>query len=141
MRLSRWIVALAVVTLAPLVQAHEGPRTGSNGGELRDAGRYHLELVVKGGKVTLYVTDDKDRKVSTRGAAANATVLSGKDRETLKLEPTGENALSGATKLQPAADTKVVVSLTLEGQPSVQARFTPLAAAQPAPKTPAPARK
>lgn len=126
MELIRFIFGIAAIAFVSLTYAHENAPAGPNGGEVRDAGKYHLELVAKDGKLALYVTDDKDKKVPTQGAAATATILSGKDKATVKLEPAGENALTGATKLQPASDMKVVVSLALPGQPSLQARFTPL---------------
>lgn len=141
MRSACSFLAMAVITFAPLAYAHENAPAGPNGGEVRDAGKYHLELVVKDAKLALYVTDTQDRKVSTKGAAASATVLSGKDRTSVKLEPAGENVLSGAAKLQPASGMKVVVSLTLAGAQSVQARFTPPAAAKPEAKAAASARK
>ncbi len=134
MKLIPLFVALTAAAFASLAQAHENAPTGPNGGEVRDAGKYHLELVVKDSAVALYVTDDKDRKVSTKGAAASATLLSGKDKATVKLEPAGENMLAGTTRVQSSADMKVVVSLTPAGQPSVQARFTPFASAKPAAK-------
>ena len=141
MRPVRSFLAIAVITFAPLAYAHENAPAGPNGGEVRDAGKYHLELVAKDAKLALYVTDTQDRKVSTKGAAASATVLSGKERATVKLEPAGENVLSGAAKPQPGSDMKVVVSLTLAGEQSVQARFTPLAVAKPEAKAAGSVRK
>ncbi len=47
MGLTRSFFAIAAIALASFAQAHEGARTGPNGGEVRDAGKYHLELTVK----------------------------------------------------------------------------------------------
>ena len=82
----------------------------------------------------MYVTGNKDAKVATKGATGSATVLAGKGTSKVKLEPSGENALAGSGGFQPAPDMKVVVSVTLPGQPPVQARFTPLAILKPSAK-------
>ena len=112
----------------------DGPAIGPNKGQVKDAGKYHLELVVKDTALTVYVTGNKDAKIATKGASGNATVLVGKGTSNVKLEPSGENVLAGSGGFQPAPDMKVVVSVTLPGQPPVQARFTPLEKPKPSAK-------
>lgn len=118
-------VAAFATTLAPATYADEGAK-GPNGGQVKDAGKYHLELVVKENALTVYVTGAKDAKVATKGASGSATVLTGKNTVSVKLQPAGENALGGSAKFDSTLDMKVVVSLTLPGQNPLQARFTPL---------------
>jgi hypothetical protein len=125
-------VILAAVACSFLARA-DGPAIGPNGGQMRDAGKYHLELVVKNSALTLYVTGAKDAKVATRGAAGSATVLAGKNTSSVKLEPSGENALAGGG-FQTVPDMKVVVSVTLPGQSPIQARFAPLETPKPSAK-------
>ena len=112
----------------------DGPAIGPNGGQVRDAGKYHLELVVKDSALTVYVSGNKGAKVATKDATGTATVLAGKITSSIKLESRGENALAGSGGFQPAPDMKVVVFVTLPGQPSVQARFTPLEKPKPSTK-------
>lgn len=123
---ARTLLASVVValTLAPATYADERG-VGPNGGQVKDAGKHHVELVVKDNALTIYVTGAKDAKVATKGASGSATVLSGKNTASVKLEPVGENALAGSGKFETAPGMKVVVSLTLPGQNPVQARFTP----------------
>lgn len=97
-----------------------------HGGQLRMAGMYHYELVVKANEVTVYLTDHAGANVAAKGASGTATVLSGKDKASVKLQPAGDNMLKGAGKFSLAPDMKVVVSITLPGQAAEQARFTPL---------------
>lgn len=128
-------VILATILVAYQVSAGaDGPAIGPNGGQVRDAGKYHLELVVKDTALTVYVSGNKDAKVATKGATGSATVLAGKTSSSVKLEPRGENALAGSGGFQPVPDVKVVVSVTLPGQPPVQARFTPLEKPKPSAK-------
>lgn len=98
-------------------------KPGPNGGKLADAGKYHVELVVKPTEMRVYVTGAKDAKVDTSGAEASATVLAGKTKSTLKLVPAGDNALSASGSFDTKAAMTVVVTLTLAKQPAVQARF------------------
>jgi hypothetical protein len=124
----RSLARLAVVVLTPVIAttSYADERgVGPNGGQVRDAGKHHVELVVKANALTVYLTGAKDAKVSTKGASGSATVLSGRNTTSIKLEPAGENVLAGAGKFESAPGMKVVVSLTLPGQNPVQARFTP----------------
>lgn len=128
-------VVLATILVAYSVSVSaDGPAIGPNGGQVRDAGKYHMELVVKDTALSVYVTGNKDAKIAAKGATGTATVLAGKGTSNVKLEPSGENALAGRGGFQPAPDMKVVVSVTLPGQPPVQARFTPLEKPKPSAK-------
>ena len=127
------VLASMLVAYSVSVSA-DGPAIGPNGGQVRDAGKYHLELVVKNTALTVYVTGNKDAKVATTGATGSATVLVGKNTSSVKLDPHGENALAGSGGFQPAPDMKVVASVTLRGQAPIQARFTPLERPKPAAK-------
>lgn len=107
-----------------------------NGGQLRMAGTHHYELVVaKDSKeaqdkpVLVYVTDHAGAKVPTSGASGAATILAGKAKATVALVPDGDNRLKGVGKYASTPDMKAVVSVTLAGKATEQARFTPLAAA------------
>jgi len=113
------------LAVASLAFADEGA-IGPNGGQIKDAGKYHLELAVNQTALTVYVTDGKGQKIMTKGASGSANVLANKSAANIKLEPTGENALAGSGSFESTPDMKVVVSLTLPGQNPVQARFTPL---------------
>lgn len=97
-----------------------------HGGQLRMAGMYHYELVVKANEVMVYLTDHAGAKLATKGASGTATVLSGKTKASVKLLPTEDNVLKGTGKFELLPDMKVVVSIALPGQASQQARFTPL---------------
>lgn len=101
-------------------------QTAPHGGQLRMVGMYHYELVVKSNEVMVYLTDHAGTKQSSKGAKGTATVLSGKRKATIKLAPAGDNVLKGTGKFSLSPSMKVVVSITLPGQATEQARFTPL---------------
>ena len=132
-------VAFVLATSAASVHAHDDAyldtQQAPNGGQLRMAGAYHLELVVDKSTpqaaektVVVYVTDHAGQKISTDGATGNATILAAKGKASVALVPDGDNRLKGVAKYASTPDMKVVVSITLPGKPAEQARFTPLAA-------------
>lgn len=107
---------------------------GPNGGQLRMAGPYHLELVVAHGgseaaerPLVVYVTDHDGKKIATAGGTASATLLAGKTRASIALSPDGDNRLKAMARYASAPDLKAVVSVTLPGKSAEQARFTPYA--------------
>lgn len=112
-------------------------QTAPHGGQLRMAGSYHYELVVAKDSngatenmVIVYVTNHAGNKIPTEGATGSATILAGKVKSTTILKADGDNRLKGSAKYASKPDMKVVVTITLAGQKSEQARFTPLAIAQ-----------
>ena len=107
-------------------EKHDHAKRGANGGEVVDAGPYHLELVVKDQVVALYVLDEKNGKVPVNNAKATATVMSDGGKTTVSLTPAGDNVLKGSGKFRTNEDMRVLVSLTVAGKDTQQARFTPL---------------
>lgn len=107
----------------------------AHGGQLGVAGSLSYELIVakdaKEGQdstVLVYVTDHAGKAVATSGATGSATILAGKSKSTVALQPDGDNRMKGVGKYTSTPDLKVVVSITLTGKQPEQTRFAPLAA-------------
>lgn len=105
-----------------------------NGGQLRMAGAYHLELVVakdnkeaRESPVAVFVTDHGDNRISTQGMSATVALLSGKAKTTTTLQPDGGNGLKGTASYSSAAGMKAVVTVRFSDGRTEQARFSPLA--------------
>ena len=130
--------ALALASAATTALAHDDATMdtmkSANGGQLRMAGIYHFELVmakdVKVNPLKVFVTDHAGQKVSTAGATGTATILAGKQKSTVTLQPDGDNRLKGMAPVAATPDMKVVVAITLAGKQPEQTRFTPMAAAK-----------
>ena len=135
-----WIRGLGLAALcAGAVWAHTDATLGTmkapHGGQMRVAGIYHLELVVSGEgrevaerQLVVYVTDHDGKAVPTAGGTGNATLLAGKLRASVTLVADGANRLKGFAKVPASAELKAVVSVTLPGKSTEQARFTPFEA-------------
>jgi hypothetical protein len=115
-------VAALLLALAPALA--DGPKIGPHGGQIRDAGGKHLELVISKGKLALYVTDSRHKPVSTQGMKARAIILSGKKRANVKLTPDSKNVLWGGGDFPKTKNMKTVVLLTLPDGKTIQARFS-----------------
>ena len=134
------ILAGIAISAAPAYahdDAHPDAAKAANGGQLRQAGPYHYELITardgkdtKESPIVVYVTDDAGKKVSTTGASGTATILSGKAKAAAALVPDGDNRMKGAARYASIPGMKVVVSIALSGKQPEQARFTPLAVAK-----------
>lgn len=115
--------------------AHTEVPKAANGGQVQPAGGNFLELVVvKNSKeagdhpVVVFMTDGHGKKLPSAGATGTATLLSGKDKAVVTLNPDGDNRMKGTGKYASSPTMKAIVAITLPGKPTDQARFTPLAA-------------
>jgi hypothetical protein len=128
------------------VQAHTDEyfdtKKGPNGGQVRMAGIYHLELVLladsterKTQQLKLYVSDHGDQPKAAAGATANILLVSGKQKSSAQLTPAGNNLLTGTAEYAASPDLQAVVQLTMPGEGhgpiKVQAKFTPFKVIEP----------
>jgi hypothetical protein len=99
-----------------------------HGGQMRMAGPYHLELVSKEKEIVLYVADHADNKISTEGGVGKATFQVGKakPKNTIQLEPAGDNMFSGTGDFTITPETVIVVFIKLPEQEAQSTRFAPL---------------
>jgi hypothetical protein len=108
---------------------------GPNGGQLRMAGVYHLELVlVKDAKagsasaVKLYLLDHGNNPQPAKAAKGTVLIVSGKEKAKAELSLQQGNFLSGSAAYTAAEDLKAVVNVTItteNGEVTEQAKFTP----------------
>ena len=98
--------------------------TDKHGGHEVEVGKYHIELVVKDRDLALYVRDQGDKPVDAKTVKASANVLSGKDKATVQLAPAGAEMLSGQAPFNVAKNAKIIISFSVAGGKSEQARFS-----------------
>jgi hypothetical protein len=101
--------------------AHEfATRYGGRGAE---AGEYHVELVVKGGVIDLYLMDQSDKAVPSVGHKGVAIFVVGGKSVRVTLEPAGTNRLTGKATEELSAAPKGAVRLTGPNGKTSQAKF------------------
>lgn len=113
--------ALGPVPLAAQGHSHE---KGRNGGQVTDAGSYHVEAVAKGNMLTVYLNDhDSDKPIATAGFKGLAILVVGGKTQRIQLAPAGQNALSGRADAALPASVKGAVQITDTRNSTVQAKF------------------
>jgi hypothetical protein len=116
------IALIAALVLTTAAYAH-GPEKGKNGGRQVDAGDYHVEMVTKDKRLTLYISDDKDAPVDASGFKATGIfVVSGKPQR-IELKPETANKLSGTSGVPLPANLKGAIRITLPTGGTLQAKF------------------
>jgi hypothetical protein len=120
-------VALFAALLLPAAAlAHSDPN-GPHGGEVQDAtpGPIHIETVVEGNTLSVYLTDADGNPLRADTAQGQATVLAHKVKQQVTLLPSGKDVLKGSGDFVPEPTMRVLVVLTLDGQKQ-QALFSPV---------------
>src|SRR5882672_7987246 len=91
-----------------LAQASWG---GPNGGQMVDAGGFHVELVINNTEYRVNVFDHVDKPVEVKQATAVATVMVGEAKEKVTLQPVSGNTLAGSGSMKRSTGAKVLVLL------------------------------
>ncbi len=98
-----------------------------NGGQMRMAGPFHLELLMGEESMTVYVTDHAGTPVSPKTLQAEAILLSGQVKQRIRLKAdAGLKTLRGrfpSVKLRP--DTLVILMVETDDKRLHLARFRP----------------
>lgn len=113
----------AAVALAPaLGLAHGQVPAAAHGGQVQDAHGNWVELVVKGDRVSVFVTDEHGNPVPAAQVSGIATVLIGGEMHRAQLVPADGNELTGMLPVAAPGKTMATVSLKVGGKPAT-ARF------------------
>lgn len=121
----RMVLVLVLMSAGASV-AHEKPVKGPHGGQMIDVNTYHWELVAAGGDLTLYVSDQAEKPVTTKAAKATANVLAAGKSLTVELVAAEPNILKGKGDFVATRGLKIIVSVSGIGDKPTQIRFTPL---------------
>jgi hypothetical protein len=120
MQTARMILMTAALLSAAPSLAHESK--GPNGGRVVDAGNYHVELVVGGTDVSVFVTDGDNKPVRPTGFKALAILSAGGKAQRIALTPV-EGKLGGKAEAILPAGAKGVVQLTAPDGKMAQGQF------------------
>jgi len=120
---------ILAVSLSTLTQAHDDKwldqQVAPNGGQLRMAGLYHLELVVKADSVHMYLSDHAGQAQDAAGTSVDLTLLANKKAQKAKLTPSGKSVLMAKGQFPTNEDLQVIAVLNVPNQAPVSAKFTP----------------
>ena len=118
------ITAAALLLAQPTFAQHKHSEKGPNGGPVEDIAGVHAELVTAGKSITFNILDEDNKPLSTKTYTGSVLVVSGSDRETVTLAPSGDSALKGEAKKEIAAKAAITLMIKTDKGRSGQARFT-----------------
>jgi hypothetical protein len=113
------IVLVLLLTAVPVPGFAHMILNGPHGGEVEDATpgpNLHIETVVKGSTVTVYLSDFNETAISATGVAGKIIVLANEKKDYFNLAPSGPNALTGQGTFTATPEMKALVTLTVSGQ-------------------------
>lgn len=120
MRKLNLILMAAALLGASQASAHE--TKGPNGGRVVDAGNYHVELVLGGTDVAVFVSDSDSKPVTPTGFKALAILNAGGKAQRVALSP-ADGKLAGKAEASLPAGAKGVVQLTAPDGKVAQGQF------------------
>jgi hypothetical protein len=91
---------------------------GPHGGEVEDANpgpTLHIETVVKGTTLTVYLSDLNGNALPTTGVTGKAIVLANEKKDYFDLAPSGTDKLTGTGNFADDPNMKALVTLTVDG--------------------------
>lgn len=102
---------------------HGHVEKGKNGGQMTEAGDYHVELVAKGGAIEVYVSDHDDKPIAVSGFKGLAILSVGGKSQRITLEASDGGKLTGKATGDLPAQPKGVVQITPPGGKTMSAKF------------------
>ncbi len=114
----------AMLLSSPVMAQHKHGSKGPNGGVMEDIAGVHAELVASGTSIAFNVLDENNKPLKTAGYSGSVLVVSGPDRETIQLAPSGENGLKGEVKKPVSKGSSITLMLKTDKGKTGQARFT-----------------
>ena len=122
MRLKHLIITAAVAAIPSLAFAHDVAK-GSHGGQVVDDRGHHVEFVATGNEVLLYLTDEKDVPIASKGASGRIILQNAGQTTTTALAPAEPNILTAKLDKAFPTGSKLVVSAKLSDGHDIAARF------------------
>ena len=114
---------LASAAYAQHKHGHGHVEKGPNGGQLTEAGDYHIELIAKDTSVEINVMDHDNKPMPTKDFKGLAILSAGGKSVRIVLSPADAAKLTGKAESPLPAQPKGVVQITPPNGKTVQAKF------------------
>lgn len=121
MKKSALSVAILSAAIAGSVFAHGA--YARFGGALAEVDDMYFELVNKNGSGTIYVTEDHESEVSTKGASGKLVVTNAGKKTEVPLQASGANTLDTKRDAKLVAGAKAEATITFADKKTVKVSF------------------
>jgi hypothetical protein len=117
------LLLIGLLAISVSTASAHGPDKGKNGGQMADAGDYHVEVVVNDTSLTVYINDQSDKALPTVGFKGTAILVVDGKAERFPLVPENENKLTGTAAVPLKAPIKGAIQITNSSNKTAQAKF------------------
>ena len=128
-RTSLWaICAIIFFCVGRISASAHDLAVGPNGGSFADTGNAHVEALIKGKKVIVYVGDEAENPIDAKKISGKVILLIDGQRAIVQLTPApdlGTNVLSAELKQAPTTEPTAILSLNAAGK-AISTRFDKL---------------
>ena len=122
MRLKTIVIVLSLLALPIAADAHDVVK-GPNGGQVIDDAGHHVEFLVNGTEITLYLTDNDDKPISSARSTGRIIVQNGGKQAAVDLAAVEPNILNAKLAAPLSTGAKLAVTIKLSDGHDVKARF------------------
>ncbi len=121
MKKSTFSLAILSAAIAGSVFAHGA--SARFGGALAEVDDMYFELVNKNGAGIIYVTEDHDSEVSTKGASGKLIVTNAGKKTEVSLQASGANSLDTKSDAKLVPGAKAEATITFADKKTVKVNF------------------
>jgi hypothetical protein len=114
------LIAALLIGSGP-VWAHDAK--GPHGGQITDAGSFHVEMVVKSAFVDVFISDASETPIAATGYKGTAILVAAGKSQRIVLEPADGGRLTGKATAAFNSQPKGVVQLTAPDGKTIQGKF------------------
>lgn len=118
------VLIAALLSLASTTVMADGEMKPMYNGTMSEAtSGSRAELTTKDNMIMLYLTSHHGEGIATQGANGELTLLTGKDKQVLKLQPSGGNSFMAQGQYKLVSGAKALAKVALPGKAVEQFRF------------------
>ena len=114
--MKRVLVATLLSLVSTAAMADGDMKPMHNGMMSEATSGVRAELSTEGNMIMLYLTSHHGEAIATQGASGELTLLKGKDKQVLKLQPSGGNSLMAQGEYKPVSDAKALGKVRISHQ-------------------------
>ncbi len=115
------LAIFGVALIAGAAFAHD-PKP-KHGGQIVEAGDYHVEAVAKGTALEVFISGHDDKPVATKGFKGTAVLIVKGKPVQVALTPRDGNVLTGTSATELAAPIRGAIQITNSKNKTVQAKY------------------
>jgi hypothetical protein len=117
------VAIAATLVAAPLHAQHSHDHKPKHGGLVREAGGFVFELKASPSTLVVWVSDEADKPVPTRGSTAKVTLVDSGSRVDVALAPAGDNRFEASGTFPVRAGISALLEVAVGGKTVAKLRY------------------